>query len=43
MSDNGSLRELAKVANPLLREHYGFVLPRLKEAIEVEVKRGIEK
>ena len=43
MSDNDSLRELAKTTNPLLRGKYGYVLPRLKEAIEAEVKRGIEK
>jgi len=43
VSDNESLRELAKVTNPLLRRQYGHVLPRLKEAIDAEVKRGIEK
>lgn len=43
VSDNDSLRGLAKTTNPLLRERFGYVLPRLKEAIEAEVRRGIEK
>ncbi len=43
IGDNDSLRELARTTNPLLRKQYGYVLPRLKEAIEAEIKRGIEK
>lgn len=43
VQDNDSLRELARTTNPLLRERFGYVTPRLKEAIEVEVRRGIEK
>jgi len=43
VGDNDSLRELSKATNPLLRERYGYVLPRLKEAIENEVRRGQEK
>jgi len=43
VSDNDSLRELAKTCNPLLRERFGYVSLRLKEAIEAEVRRGIEK
>ncbi|GAH65905.1 unnamed protein product [marine sediment metagenome] len=43
IGDNDSLRELARVTNPELRKKFGYVLPRLKEAIEAEVRRGIEK
>lgn len=43
MYDNGSLRELAKATNPILRERYGMITPRLREAIEAEIKRGTEK
>ncbi len=43
VSDNASLRELAKITNPLLRKKFGMILPRLKDLIEAEIEHGIEK